>query len=114
MRPTRGLRAVPGDVAEIWQGSRKVGVVFRWLLSGFDGAWKASGTRARFEPDFDGQVVQVRFLITSKSGSAVRFVGEGHVLDPQCDGEVHSGDVSMVGTRLRLETADIEGGSSNG
>ncbi len=102
-----GLRAVPGDVAEVWQHGRKVGVVFRWTLTGFDGAWKASAVKSRFEPDFDGDEVELRFFITSKSSEAVSFIGRGHVLNPVCEGEIRYSEVSIVGTSLRLETARV-------
>lgn len=109
-----GLRNVPGYVAEVWQGERKVGAVFRWRLDGFNGAWKASASKSWFEPDFDQQRVEIRFFITAQTKRAIQFIGIGHVLNPHCDGTTHFEEVSMVGTDLRLEKASLEGGSSNG
>jgi hypothetical protein len=99
-----------GDIAEVWQGDRQVGLLFRWALSGFDGKWDGAASKHRFESDFDGQEAEIRFQIENMPWE---LRGTGHVIDAQLDGATHHETVLLKGTRLWVTTGIPELSGSN-
>lgn len=68
-----------GDVAEVWQAGRKVGTLFDWYLRGTAASWEATALKQRFDPAFRGGKVEVRFLLSPRSGHVFRIVGTGSI-----------------------------------
>ena len=103
-RPVGGVR-VQGDTAELWQGERQVGVLFRWTLEGRDGGWIAEAIKYRLI-DYDGGEARVRFLMTDSKGTVVLEVDGDGTVDSvyQADNETHREYIHLKGGRLWLQT----------
>lgn len=107
-----GLHRLPGDVAEVWSGDRKVGVLFGWTLSGANGAWEMEAGKQALDPQFEGGEVEIRMFITARSERVFQIRGVGHLRDWVADGTQHRQVVTAKGVRLWTVTNPIPNASS--
>jgi hypothetical protein len=108
-RQASGIKS-EGDVAEVWQGGRQVGLLFRWKVNGFDGRWDGSAVKHRFDAGFDQGEVEFRFQL---EGLPFELRGFGHVRGQISDGATHHEPVDLKGTRLWVETGIPVSSESN-
>ena len=108
MRSLRGVGGVRlwGDIGEIWQADRKVGLLYRWHLEGWARNWRLEGERYRLQPAANGNRA-VRLLLDAKVGI---LDAEGVIwTDFEADGESHRAIV-IKGGALKFERAVPAGG----
>lgn len=92
-----------GLIGEIWQGGRRVGMLWKWDLQGANGAWGAKAQKYQLEPAFAGGDVELRLLVVNKGVTFLELRAEGRLLEPYTvDGLMHEGSIELRGTAIAV------------
>lgn len=91
-----------GDIAEVWRGDRKIGVLYQWSAHGSAVDWEGDALKYRLSESGGGEV-EIRLLHTSPSGTTLQLSAFGHIASAvEADGELHKQAVRIKGTRLEI------------
>lgn len=93
------LERARGDVVEVWQDGRKVGVLFDWRIHGTATEWSGEARKQSFVADFRGGEVEVRFLLTASSDHIFQIRGRCEITG-FTPGARSRTPVQLKGTRL--------------
>lgn len=94
--------SIRGDIAEVWRGDTKLGLLYQWTIHGTNGEWTGDALKYRLQSAGGGEV-ELRLFLTAPGGAALTILAHGHLVgDQAADGELHREAVSLRGTRLEV------------
>lgn len=95
---TNKIRA---DIAEVWRGGSKIGLLYQVFINGANGAWSGDALKYRLD-SAGGEEVELRFTLNAP-GMVIHHVAAGHLVgDLVADGELHREGCALKGTRLEV------------
>lgn len=101
MRPPVGI-SIRGDIAEIWRGEAKLGLVYQWSIHGHSSNWEGDALKYRLISQGGGEM-EFRLFLSAPGGAVLQLTAFGHIAgDITADGELHKQAVKLKGTRLEV------------
>jgi len=103
MIATAGGVRIQADAAQMWQDGKQIGNLYRYLLEGADGHWKARAKKYRLDERWQPMDAEIRFFVEVGGKVELEIRGTGNIRsDVVADGQVHRQDIELEGESLRL------------
>lgn len=92
-----------GLVGEIWQGDRRVGMLWKWDLQGANGSWGAKAQKYMIEAGAGEGDATFRLTIVAKGVTLLELHAEGRITSAfEADGLMHEGSIELKGTAIAV------------